>query len=271
MTFTVSAFYKFVRIGDGDRLAGALHRIGAAEGLRGTILIAPEGLNATVAGPEAGVRRLLATLRQDARFADLRMKNSLAEVQPFQLWKVKVKPEMLTFGAPEADPAVRVGTYVTPRDWNELISRDDVLVIDTRNDYEVAIGTFRGAVDPNTRAFTGFKDFVRTTLDPARHTKVAMFCTGGIRCEKASAYLIAHGFPEVYHLEGGILAYLADVAPEDSFWEGACFVFDERVSVVHGVAPGGHRLCRCGWPIGPGIEVCPSCGARSNNGSDPCP
>jgi UPF0176 protein len=174
---------------------------------------------------------------------------------------VKVKPEILTFGAAEADPNVRAGTYIKPQEWNALIAREDVLLIDTRNDYEVAIGTFRRAVDPKTRAFTGFKDFVAANLDPSTHRTVAMFCTGGIRCEKASAYLRAHGFEDVYHLEGGILKYLEEVPAEQSLWDGACFVFDERVAVGHGVQPSGHRLCRCGWPVAPGGAVCSSCGA----------
>lgn len=263
MTTTVSAFYKFVPVGDCDALRAELSAFGEREGLRGTILIAPEGINATIAGPDIGVRAMLAHLRADPRFAGLVSKKSFAEQQPFQRWKVKVKPEILTFDAPEADPNVRVGTYVNPEDWNALISRDDVLLIDTRNDYEVAIGTFRGAVDPKTRAFTEFKDYVESSLDPARHTRIAMFCTGGIRCEKASAYLLAHGFGEVYHLQGGILNYLEKVRPDASLWDGACFVFDERVSVVHGVAPGGHRLCGCGWPIAANEARCPRCSADS--------
>jgi UPF0176 protein len=151
------------------------------------------------------------------------------------------------------------GTYVKPRDWNALIARDDVVLIDTRNDYEVAIGTFRGAVDPKTQSFTDFKRYAALSLDPAKHSKIAMFCTGGIRCEKASAYLRAHGFDEVYHLEGGILKYLEDVPVHESLWEGACFVFDERVAVGHGVIPAGHRKCRCGWPVGEGQDQCLSC------------
>lgn len=263
MTFTVAAFYKFAHIEDCEALRTDLLTLGEREGLCGTILIAPEGINATVAGPCDGVRTLLCHLRSEERFTDLVTKESVAEEQPFRRWKVKVKPEILTFGAPEADPNVRAGAYVKPRDWNELIARDDVVLIDTRNDYEVAIGTFRGAIDPKTRTFTEFKNFVARDLDPERHRKVAMFCTGGIRCEKASAYLRAQGFEEVYHLEGGILKYLEDVSPEASLWDGACFVFDERVAVGHGVQPSGHRLCRCGWPVAAAEAACPSCGAAS--------
>jgi UPF0176 protein len=261
MTYTVSAFYKFARVEDCEALRADLFALGEREGLCGTILVAPEGINATIAGLGAGVGALLAHLRADERFAGLVSKESLAETQPFQRWKVKVKPEILTFGAPEADPTVRAGTYVKPQDWNDLIARGDVLLIDTRNDYEVAIGTFRGAVDPKTRSFTEFKSYAAENLEPAKHSKIAMFCTGGIRCEKASAYLCAHGFEEVYHLEGGILKYLEEVPAERSLWDGACFVFDERVAVGHGVSPSGHRKCHCGWAVAADAGPCSSCGA----------
>lgn len=259
--FAVSAFYKFTPVGDCQVLRDELHALGVREGLCGTILIAPEGINATIAGPDNGVRALLAHLRADRRFAGLVSKESVAEAQPFQRWKVKVKPEILTFGEPAADPNVCAGTYVKPQDWNDLIARDDVLLIDTRNDYEVAIGTFRGAVDPRTRSFTDFKDFVAKHLEPVERRPVAMFCTGGIRCEKASAYLRLRGFDEVYHLEGGILKYLEDVPPGESLWDGACFVFDERVAVGHGVTPSGHVKCRCGWAVVPGEQTCAGCGS----------
>ncbi len=259
--FSVSAFYKFTPVGDCPALQARLFALGEQEGLCGTILVAAEGINGTIAGPAAGVTALLQHLRADERFAGLVSKESLADVQPFQRWKVKVKPEILTFGEPEADPNVRAGTYVKPEDWNDLIARDDVLLIDTRNDYEVAIGTFRGAVDPKTQSFTDFKDFVAQFLYPGDPRPVAMFCTGGIRCEKASAYLRLRGFDEVYHLEGGILNYLEHVPPEKSLWDGACFVFDERVAVGHGVMPSGHRRCRCGWAVPPAVLTCASCGA----------
>ncbi len=261
MSYTVSTFYKFARVEDCEALRGALYALGEREGLCGTILVAPEGINATIAGPDAGVRALLAHFRSDERFADLVSKESYTEVQPFQRWKVKVKPEILTFGAPEADPNVRAGTYVKPEDWNDLIAREDVLLIDTRNDYEVAAGTFRGAIDPKMRSFTEFKSYVAENLQPGNSHRIAMFCTGGIRCEKASAYLRAHGFDEVYHLEGGILKYLEEVPAERSLWDGACFVFDERVAVGHAVTPSGHRKCRCGWAIAPDARICSSCGA----------
>lgn len=261
MSLTVSAFYKFAQVEDCEALRADLFALGEREGLCGTVLIAPEGLNATVAGSAEGVGALLARVRADPRFAGLPSKESSTESQPFLRWKVKVKPEILTFGAPEADPNVRAGIYVKPQDWNALLAREDVLLIDTRNDYEVAIGAFRGAVDPHTRAFTQFKDFVADRLDAATPRPIAMYCTGGIRCEKASAYLRAHGFDEVYHLEGGILKYLEEVPADESLWDGACFVFDERVAVGHGVTPTGHRLCRCGWPVERWASTCSSCGA----------
>jgi UPF0176 protein len=261
MTWTVSAFYKFAAVSDCDALRADLLALGEREGLCGTILVAPEGINGTIAGPDAGVRALLDYLQADERFSGLVSKESFADVQPFQRWKVKVKPEILTFGVPEANPNVRAGTYVKPQDWNDLIAREDMLLIDTRNDYEVAIGTFRGAIDPKTRSFTEFKDFVAQLLDPGEARPVAMFCTGGIRCEKASAYLRLRGFDEVYHLEGGILKYLEEVPAARSTWNGACFVFDERVAVGHGVTPSGHRKCRCGWAVPPDAHTCASCGA----------
>lgn len=271
MTATVTTFYKFVAIEDREELRAQLLDLCHAHAILGTILIAAEGINATIAGDDAGVAAVLAWLRRDPRFRDLLSKESFAAEIPFQRMKVKVKREIVRLDAPEADPNVAVGAYVKPRDWNALISRDDVILVDTRNDYEVAIGTFRGARDPKTRSFTGFKDYVRNHLDPARHPKVAMFCTGGIRCEKASAYLLAHGFPEVYHLEGGILKYLEEVPREESLWVGECFVFDARVGLDHGVVEGRAAMCRaCGWPMAPGESAaagvsslqCPNCGSE---------
>lgn len=260
MTISISAFYKFAPIARPSSLQAKLSDLGIAGGLTGTILIAREGINGTIAGTREAVVRCLALLREEPYLADLRTKDSLASHPPFQRWKVKVKDEILTFGAPEANPTERVGTYVAPKDWNGLISQTDVVVIDTRNTYEVAIGTFRGARNPRTRTFTEFKDFVALHLDPRRDTKIAMFCTGGIRCEKASSYLLAHGFQEVYHLEGGILKYLEEVRPIDSLWQGACFVFDERVAVGHGLKPAGYQLCaRCGCPRPSVSQLCPQC------------
>lgn len=252
MPVTVSTFYKFVAVADCEALRVSLLDLCRSRAVLGTILIAREGLNATISGADADVRAVLAWLRADDRFGDLESKESYAPNQPFRRLKVKVKPEIVTFGAPEADPSSRVGTYVKPDDWNTLIARDDVVLIDARNSYEVAIGSFEGARDPGTRVFSEFRAYARDNLDPARMPKVAMFCTGGIRCEKASSYLLGLGFSEVFHLEGGILKYLETVPPEDSLWRGECFVFDDRVALGAGVKLGTHTRCpECGAPIKP--------------------
>ncbi len=270
MSVTVTAFYKFVAIRDTDALRGDLAAFCGARAIKGTILIAEEGINATVAGPDEAISALLARLKADPRFADLVSKESYAEEPPFQRLKVKIKREIVTLRRPEADPSRRVGTYVAPEHWNALVSRGDVVVIDTRNVYEVAIGTFKGALDPGTRAFSEFPEFVSNRLDPATHPRIAMFCTGGIRCEKASAYMLAQGFPEVYHLEGGILKYLETIPPEESLWQGECFVFDARVALDHGVVPGTHVMCRrCGSPVAAedgGEATCPHCSAGVSDG-----
>jgi UPF0176 protein len=255
MSITVTAFYKFVTIADPPALRQELLALARAQAIKGTILIAPEGINATIAGPDAGIRQVLAHLRADPRFVDLASKESYADEIPFGRLKVRLKREIVTLRRPEADPSRRVGTYVKPERWNALIADPEVVVIDTRNAYEVGIGTFPGALDPMTRSFSEFPDFVAANLDPARHKRVAMFCTGGIRCEKASAFMLAQGFPEVYHLEGGILKYLETVPHEQSLWQGECFVFDERVALEHGVKPGSHVMCKaCGAPIAEGEE-----------------
>lgn len=272
MSFTVTAFYKFAAISDPPALRERLLDLARAEEIKGTILVAPEGINGTVAGPDAGIRNLLAHLRSDARFADLVSKESYDDAPPFRRLKVRLKREIVTLRRPEADPTKQVGTYVKPEDWNALIADPDVLVLDTRNTYEVAIGTFKDAVDPETRSFGEFPEFVAAHLDPGKHTRVAMFCTGGIRCEKASAYLLSQGFPEVYHLEGGILKYLETVPPEQSLWQGECFVFDRRVALEHGVKPGSHVMCwACGTPVAEGEEerhraVCRRTAERSAEG-----
>jgi UPF0176 protein len=240
-----------------------------ANAILGTVLLANEGINATVAGPDEGVSTFLAWLRSDPRFADLVSKESYTGAYPFQRLKVRLKREIVTLGRPEADPTRKVGTYVKPEQWNDLIAAGDVVLLDTRNVYEVGIGTFEGAADPMTRSFREFPAYVEKTLDPARHKRIAMFCTGGIRCEKASAYMLSRGFEEVYHLEGGILRYLEDVPPEKSLWRGECFVFDERVALQHGVEVGTHTMCPdCGAPVvrddvaprnADGAQVCARC------------
>ena len=246
----VAAFYKFVTLQDCASLRDELLELGQTHGLKGTILLAPEGINATISAPPGNLETFLAALRAQNRFADLNVKISHAPDHPFQRFKVKLKREIVTFGVADANPAKRAGTYVPAAEWNKLMQEPGVVVIDTRNAYEVAIGTFPGACDPGTASFGGFPDYVKQHLDPARDRKVAMFCTGGIRCEKASAYLLAQGFENVFHLEGGILKYLEAVPAAESLWQGECFVFDERVALEHGVTPGTHALCKvCGFPV----------------------
>jgi UPF0176 protein len=250
MSATVSTFYKFVSVADPAALRESMLAVARESGIKGTVLVAPEGINATIAGPDEGIRHMLAWLRADPHFAGLVSKESYADEIPFGRLKVRIKREIVTLRRPEADPSRHVGTYVRPEQWNALLTDPDVIVIDTRNAYEIGIGTFRGAVDPATRTFGEFPDFVAANLDPEKHKRVAMFCTGGIRCEKASAYLLSQGFPEVYHLEGGILKYLETIPPEESLWQGECFVFDERVALEHGVRQGSHVMCRaCGAPV----------------------
>jgi UPF0176 protein len=268
MPVTVSAFYKFVRLEDPLALQPPLLEQCHLLAIKGSILLAREGINGTVSGTSGSIREFLDWLKSDPRFADVVSKESAAEDHPFQRLKVRLKQEIVALGQEDADPTARTGTYVSALDWNDLIEDPGVTVLDTRNAYEVRIGTFKGAIDPDTRAFRQFPEFVRTHLDPKHHPKIAMFCTGGIRCEKASSYLLSQGFAEVYQLEGGILKYLETIPPEESLWQGECFVFDERVALTHGVAAGTHSLCRgCGSPIPSGAEAssaagtvaCPSC------------
>jgi UPF0176 protein len=240
MSFKVAALYQFVPLPDARALQPALAELCAGLCIKGTLLLAPEGINGTIAGRPEAIDMIVAELRQGPLFAGrldrLELKFSEAAEMPFKRLKVKVKREIVAFDNGATDPNKAVGTYVEPRDWNALIVQDDVVLVDTRNSFEVAIGTFEGARDPGTVTFGAFKDYVATTMDPQRDRKVAMFCTGGIRCEKASAYLIAQGFSEVYHLKGGILAYLEQVPAENSRWRGGCFVFDDRVALGHGLA-----------------------------------
>ena len=246
----VAALYRFVTLDDFDALREPLLTVCQEQGVKGTLLLAHEGINGTIAGSRAGIDAVIAWLRADDRMADLSWKESFDEAQPFYRMKVKLKREIVTMGVSDVDPNEVVGTYVKPTDWNTLISDPDVLLIDTRNDYEVEIGTFKGAVDPNTKTFREFPDYVKQNVDPARHKKVAMFCTGGIRCEKASSYMKQQGFEEVYHLEGGILKYLEEVPQEQSLWQGECFVFDNRVTVKHDLTAGSFDQCHgCRRPI----------------------
>lgn len=248
--FLVAALYHFVSLPRYESLQQPLQALCEENGVKGTLLLAHEGINGTIAGPDAGIRTVLAFLRAQPEFAALEHKESRASKMPFLRMKVKLKKEIVTMGVENIDPNKVVGTYVDPGDWNALISDPDTIVIDTRNDYETAIGTFRGAVDPKTKTFREFPDWVRN--NPGLHNKprIAMYCTGGIRCEKATAFMKEQGFDEVYHLKGGILKYLEEVPQEESIWDGACFVFDERVSVEHGLKEGEHKLCHaCRNPI----------------------
>ncbi|MEX1669956.1 rhodanese-related sulfurtransferase [Zhongshania guokunii] len=248
--FVVAALYQFVSLPDYQALREPLLACCLRAEVKGTLLLAEEGINGTIAGSRAGVDQVLAYLRADPRLAGLAHKESFDKEQPFYRMKVKLKKEIVTMGVEGIDPNDVVGSYVKPRDWNALIADPEVLLIDTRNDYEVEIGTFKGAVDPKTTSFREFPEYVREHYDPAVHKKVAMFCTGGIRCEKASAFMKHEGFDEVYHLEGGILKYLEEVDEAESLWQGECFVFDNRVAVTHGLHTGSHDLCHgCRRPI----------------------
>ncbi|MFT5887624.1 MAG: UPF0176 protein [Zhongshania sp.] len=249
-SYVVAALYKFVSLPDFQELREPLLTVCREAGIKGTLLLAQEGLNGTIAGNRTSIDLVLTYLRADPRLADLSHKESFDSSQPFYRMKVKLKKEIVTMGVEGIDPNEVVGSYVKPHEWNALISDPEVLLIDTRNDYEVEIGSFQGAVDPKTTTFSEFPEYVRQHYDPARHKKVAMFCTGGIRCEKASAFMKHEGFAEVYHLEGGILQYLEEVKEAESLWQGECFVFDNRVAVTHGLHPGSHELCHgCRRPI----------------------
>ncbi|MEN9061147.1 rhodanese-related sulfurtransferase [Ponticoccus litoralis] len=256
--FTVCALYHFTRFEDPEALRQPLIDLCTAERITGTLLLAGEGINGTVAGPRAGIDRLLAQIRTLPGCADLEWKLSTATDRPFARLKVRLKREIVTMGQPDVDPTARTGHYVEPADWNALIRSPDVAVIDTRNDYEVAIGTFEGAVDPKTDSFRDFPAWWEANKHRFHNKRIAMFCTGGIRCEKSTNWLIGQGVEEVYHLKGGILKYLEEVPEADSTWQGDCFVFDGRVSVGHGLVEGPHDLCHaCRRPILPGDRVRP--------------
>jgi UPF0176 protein len=243
MSYAVAALYQFVALPDFRALREPLRELCAARGLKGTILLAAEGINGTIAGETTALHDLIGELQHGPLFGgrldNLELKFSTASAMPFKRLKIRLKKEIVTLGDAATDPTRQVGTYVDPAAWNALIAAPDVVVLDTRNRFEVAMGTFAGAVDPEIDSFGQFKDFVAQKLDPTRDRKIAMFCTGGIRCEKASSYLLAHGFTEVYHLKGGILKYLEQMPETDSRWRGECFVFDERVALGHGLKEHG--------------------------------
>ena len=248
---TVSALYKFVALPDFADLQPPLLNVCREHEVYGTLLLAAEGINGTIAGPESGVNAVLTYLKSDPRMADLEHKESWCDENPFNRMKVRLKKEIVTMGVPGVDPVTQAGDYVSPGDWNDLISDPDTVLIDTRNDYEVAIGTFEGAINPNTVNFRDFPAWFRDNSHRFHNKpKIAMFCTGGIRCEKATAFVKAEGFEDVFHLKGGILKYLEEVPEAESKWQGQCFVFDNRVSVGHGLEPGPYDLCHaCRMPI----------------------
>ncbi len=269
MPIVVAALYKFVRLEDYIDLQKPLLEVCQKYQIKGTLLLALEGINGTVAGSRENMDQLLAYLKSNSRFEGLQHKESYTEDMPFLRMKVKLKKEIVTMGVEDIDPTVCVGQYVKPTEWNKLLSDPDVVLIDTRNEYEYEIGTFKGAINPHTDSFRELPEFVAKNLDPAKHKKVAMFCTGGIRCEKSTAYLKQQGFDDVYHLQGGILKYLEEVPVEESLWQGECFVFDERVAVDHSLTKGKYDQCHaCRFPITqeekqsehylPGV-ACPRC------------
>lgn len=272
----VAALYQFTPFADHAALRTPLLEQCRRHGVKGTLLLAHEGINGTIAGSDAGIAAVLAHIRGLPGCAALEAKFSRAAAMPFHRMKVRLKAEIVTMGQPGIDPLAAVGTYVAPADWNALITDPETIVIDTRNAYEVAIGTFQGAIDPQTASFRDFPAWFRARRDallgPGKARRVAMFCTGGIRCEKSTAFLKAEGVKEVYHLQGGILKYLEEVPEEQSLWQGECFVFDQRVSVGHGLVQGNHALCRaCGRPVGPEAQgrpeyeegvSCPACFAE---------
>ena len=248
--FLVVAFYHFVRLDDVETLRNSLLEICSDNRLIGTILIAEEGLNATIAGKRNGIDNFLSYLASDNRFINLGYKESYSDKRPFKRLRVKLRREIVSMGVPDTDPKSLSGIKVDAQKWNELIKDPRVLTIDTRNEYEVEIGSFKGALSPGTGTFRQFPKFVDSNLDPEKHTKVAMFCTGGIRCEKASNYLLKQGFKEVYHLDGGILKYLETVDQNESLWVGECFVFDDRVTINKALAPGSYSQCSaCRRPL----------------------
>ena len=251
--YTIAALYHFARFDSPEAIKPPLLKLCLEHEITGTLLLAREGVNGTIAGPsKAAVDAVLAHLRALPGCAELEHKYAESEVPPFGKIKVRLKREIVTMGQPDVDPTASVGHYVAPEDWNDLITRDDVAVIDTRNDYEVAIGTFQGAIDPETASFGEFPAWWEANKQRFHNKKIAMFCTGGIRCEKSTNYLLGQGVEDVYHLKGGILKYLEEVPASQSTWDGACFVFDNRVSVEHGLKPGPHLLCHgCRRPILP--------------------
>ncbi|MEL4897538.1 oxygen-dependent tRNA uridine(34) hydroxylase TrhO [Crocosphaera sp. Alani8] len=250
MTYTIASFYKFFPFPDCTDKQPLLFECCHNYHIKGTILLSLEGINGTIAGSSDNIQAIINYLVADKRLADLDVKYSTAFKIPFEKIKIRLKQEIVTLGKPDINPNKQVGTYVTPEEWNDLINDEETIVIDTRNSYEVDIGTFKGAINPKTQSFREFPDYVKENLDPQKHKKIAMFCTGGIRCEKATSLLLNQGFDEVYHLKGGILKYLEKIPKKESLWEGECFVFDERVAVKDQLETGSYQMCLgCGYPV----------------------
>ena len=260
-TIVVASFYKFIDLPDYAALQKPLLDVCRAAGLRGTILLAEEGINAMLAGTRGGMDKTLKFLRADPPFADLDVKESWHDEIPFRRLKVRLKAEIAALKMADVNPNAQVGIYVEAEEWNQLIRQDDLILIDARNDYEVRLGSFRQARNPQTQAFHELPRYIAEQLDPSRDKRIAMFCTGGIRCEKATAYMLQQGFEEVYHLKGGILRYLERIDPADSRWQGECFVFDERIALNHHLQKGAARICDECETFGD--AACPACGAAN--------
>jgi UPF0176 protein len=250
MIYKVAAFYRFFIVDDSVLLRAQLLDRFQSLALCGTLLVAPEGINGTLAGADESINRMIEILTEYTGLSDDDVKYSYTSDKPFNLLKIRLKKEIITFKQPAADPTLFPGTYVAPERWNDLISDPETIVLDTRNQYETHIGTFEGALDPQIKCFTDFAQYVREDLSSFKHKKIAMFCTGGIRCEKASAFMRSEGFSQVYHLKGGILKYLENVPSDKSKWQGECYVFDRRMAVGQGLTPGDHSMCFCcGYPL----------------------
>lgn len=252
--YYISAFYKFTTFDDPDKLRPALREICAQFNIIGTILIAHEGINGTIAAThkEQGIDKVLNHIRRLSGCADMESKFSMAQKPPFKKMRIRLKREIVTMGHPEVKPDVKTGNYIEPQNWNALTQDRDVILIDTRNDYEIAIGSFAGALNPHIKKFGDFPRWWQENKNCFAGKKIAMFCTGGIRCEKSTNYLLSDGVKEVYHLKGGILKYLEEIPPEQSFWQGECYVFDERISVISGLKEGHYQICHaCGKPLSP--------------------
>lgn len=250
--WTVAALYRFVALEDLPKLQKDIRAVCDENDICGTLLIAPEGINGTIAGQGVAINNIINFLDEVAGVKSGELKYSSASERPFRRIKVRLKKEIITMKAPEADPTKQVGTYIQPKDWNSLINDPEVTLVDTRNTYETAVGIFDGAIDPKIETFTQFKDYVSDNMDPKKQKKIAMFCTGGIRCEKASSYMLAHGFEEVYHLQGGILKYLEEIPADESKWNGDCFVFDRRVAIGQDLKEAPYQICYgCRFPLSP--------------------